>query len=123
MRTRTMIKSTLNYLFLSATRGSLEQDMRWYYRQLGKDGQETRVNRGTLETLYFLQSVLDIQPADINQILVDGVPHRHLYYSAAEALKFIFTNCPVQVSEEFDDLKTTKGDKPVTLRYITSLKP
>ena len=123
MRTRTMIKSTLNYLFLSATRGSLEQDMRWYYRQLEKDGQETRVNRGTLETLYFLQSVLDIQPADINQILVDGVPHRHLYYSAAEALKFIFTNCPVQVSEEFDDLKTTKGDKPVTLRYITSLKP
>lgn len=123
MRTRTMIKSILNYLFLSATRGSLEQDMRWYYRQLGKDGQESRVNRGTLETLYFLQSVLDIQPVDIYQILVDGVPQKHLYYSAAEALKFIFTNCPVQVSEEFEDLKTTKGDKPVTLKYITSLKP
>lgn len=35
----------------------------------------------------------------------------------------VLINCPVQVSEEFDDLKTTKGDKPVTLRYITSLKP
>lgn len=59
--------------------------------------------------------------ANILQSIIDEDPESDLA-DDAEALKFIFTNCPVQVSEEFDDLRTTKGDKPVTLKYITSLE-
>lgn len=54
------IQDILDYLYISATRGSLEYNTSWYYQAIGKSGYETRANRGVLEEITFIQMVLDI---------------------------------------------------------------
>lgn len=118
MQTQSQIKAILNYLFLSATRGSLEEDTAWYYRGIGKDGRGSRTNRTTLECVYFITEVLNIAESGIYQMYLDDVRYKQTYLSGAEVVRYILQNCSVEMSEKWDGFTNKKTGEKVTLQFV-----
>lgn len=118
MRIQSQIKAILNYLFLSATRGSLEEDTAWYYRGIRKDGRESRTNRTTLECVYFITEVLNIAESGIYQMYLDDVRYKQTYLSGAEVVRYILQNCSVEMSEKWDGFTNKKTGEKVTLQFV-----
>lgn len=123
MLTPTRVKSTIQYLFLSATRGLLEDNLRWFYREMGSEGRVTRVNRLTLEKLFFISNLLDIQNNSIYQVFQDGIRIKQAYLSGSETLSYIVKHTDIPISEEWDGtMRDTKTEKLITIRYVCSDK-
>lgn len=118
MQTPTRIKAILNYLFLRATRGSLEEDTAWYFRGIRKDGYESRANRLTLEGVYFIASVLDLVERGIYQVYMNDVRYKQTYLSGAEVVQYILQNCLVVVSEEWDGFTNKKTGEKITIQFV-----
>lgn len=118
MNTPTTIKLIRDRVLVYATRGSLEYNLRWFYKALGKAGKESYVNRQTLEELCFIQDALNISPTGVYQLLVNEVPYRHAYYSGAEVMNYLQKNCHIPYSEEIDHLRTSKDNKPIQVKFV-----
>lgn len=118
MHTPTQLKAILNYLYLNATRGSLEDHTSWYYRSIGKEGYETRANRPALESIYFITEVLDIAKNGIYQMSLDGVRYKQTYMSGAEVVRYILKNCLVNMSDKWEGFTNHKTGEAVTLRFV-----
>lgn len=88
-------EGVVQYLCIYATRGSLEEDCRWYYRQLNPNTDIYKVARGTLEDIYFLQRVLGVNPKGIYTITNPEKKTTHRYFSAAETIKYVMQKCSV----------------------------
>ena len=119
MQTPTRIKAILNHLFLSATRGSLEEDTAWYFRGIKKDGYEYRANRTILESIYFITSVLDIAPHGIYQMYLNDVRYKQTYLSGSEVVRYILQNCSIELSEKWDGFTNRKTGERVTVQFVT----
>ena len=119
MRTSTEIKAILNYLYVSATRGSLEEDTAWYYRGIGKAGYEARTNRTTLESVYFITEVLCISEHGIYQMYLNDARYKQTYLSGAEVVRYILQNCSFEMSEEWDGFTNKKTGEKVTVQFVT----
>ena len=118
MQTPTRIKAILNHLFLSATRGSLEEDTAWYFRGIRKDGYESRANRTILESIFFITVVLDIAEHGIYQMYLNDVRYKQTYLSGAEVVRYILQNCAVEMSEEWDGFINQKTGEKVTVQFV-----
>lgn len=88
MRLPLMAKCQRN-LFLNATRGSLEQDVAWYYAELGIPGKEERVSRTALEKLYLYIYGVGIDKDTVYRVLVDSKPHKHGCWTGVEVVKYL----------------------------------
>lgn len=119
MLTRTRVKSTIQYLFLSATRGLLDDKLRWFYREMGNEGRVTRVNRSTLERLFFISNLLDIRHNSIYQVFQDGIRIKQAYLSGSETLSYIVKHTDIPISEEWDGtMRDIKTKNLITIRYV-----
>ncbi len=118
MRTSTEIKAILNYLYVSATRGSLEEYAAWYYRGIGKAGYESRTNRDALENVYFITEVLNIEGHGIYQMYLNDVRYKQTYLSGAEVVRYILQNCSFDMSEEWDGFTNKKTGEKVTVQFV-----
>jgi hypothetical protein len=118
MQPSTQIQAALNYLYLSATRGSLEGDTSWYYRAIGKSGYETRANRTVLEEITFIQLVLGIDRFGVYQLSLGGTVYKQHYMSGAEIIRYILKNCHVDVSKNFNGLVNTKTGEQLDIRFV-----
>ncbi len=123
MQTPTQLKAILNYLYLNATRGSLEDHTSWYYRSIGKEGYETRANRPALESIYFITEVLDIAKNGIYQMSLDGVRYKQTYMSGAEVVRYILRNCLVNMSDKWEGFTNHKTGAVITLRFVAFDEP
>lgn len=118
MQKSTEIKAICNYLFLIATRGSLEEDTAWYYRGVGKDGYESRANRSALEHVYFITEVLGISENGIYQMYLNDVRYKQTYLSGAEVVRYILQNCSVRMSEEWEGFTNKKTGEEITVQFV-----
>ena len=117
MNSPTAIAATVNYIFLNATRGGLEDRTSWYFDGIGKPGYESRVNRPTLESIYFIADVLDLASDRVYQMTLDGTVYKQAYLSGAEVVKYIMKNCDVSISKNWKEFRTSKGQL-VSIRHV-----
>ena len=118
MQKPTEIRAILNYLYVSATRGSLEEHTAWYYRDIGKAGYEARTNRTALETVYFIINVLNIAKHGIYQMYLNDARYKQTYLSGAEVIRYILQNCSFEMSEEWDGFTNKKTGEEVTVQFV-----
>lgn len=111
------LKSTLDFIFIYATRGSLEHRTGWYYHCIGKPGGEERANRMTLERIWFIQEVWDIAPDGIYQLSINFEVYKQPFMSGAEVIKFIMQKCDFEISKDWNGFKTKDG-LPVEIRHV-----
>ena len=83
------VSPILNYLAIQATRGSLEKDTSWFFKELGRKIGADKANRYTLEKIYFLSELFDIKPLRVYALRVGDRVYRHQYYSSAELIDFL----------------------------------
>ena len=114
----TDIKAMLYYLYVNATRGSLEEYTAWYYRGIRKDGYESRANRTTLESVYFITEVLGIAENGIYQMYLNDARYKQTYLSGAEVVRYILQNCSFEMSEEWDGFTNKKTGEKVTVQLV-----
>jgi hypothetical protein len=118
MRTSNPIQGILDYLFILASRGSLEYNTSWYYQAIGKSGHETRATRRVLEEITFIQMVLDIDRLGVYQLSLDGVVYKQHYMSAAEIIRYILKSCTIDMSENFSGLVNNKTGEKLDIRFV-----
>lgn len=117
MTTPTAIAATVNYIFLNATRGGLEDRTSWYFDGIGKPRYESKASRTTLETIYFIANVLDLASDEVYQMTLNGTVYKQTYLSGAEVIKYIMKNCEVTVSKDWKEFRTSKGQL-VSVRHV-----
>lgn len=117
LTTPTVIALTVNYIFLNATRGGLEDRTSWYFDGIGKPGCETKASRPTLEMIYFIANVLDLASDGVYQMTLDGTVYKQTYLSGAEVIKYIMKNCDVTLSKDWKEFRTSKGQL-VSVRHV-----
>lgn len=117
MTTPTAIAATVNYIFLNATRGGLEDRTSWYFDGIGKPGYKSKASRPTLETIYFIANVLDLASDGVYQMKLDGTIYKQTYLSGAEVIKHIMKNCEVSISKDWKEFRTSKGQL-VSVRHV-----
>ena len=117
LTTPTVIAATVNYIFLNATRGGLEDRTSWYFDGIGKPGYETKASRPTLETIYFIANVIDLASDGVYQMKLDGTIYKQTYLSGAEVIKHIMKNCEVSISKDWKEFRTSKGQL-VSVRHV-----
>lgn len=117
LTTQITIASTVNYIFLNATRGDLEDRTSWYFDGIGKPGYETKASRPTLETIYFIANVLDLASDGVYQMTLDGTVYKQTYLSGAEVIKHILKNCEISISKDWKEFRTSKGQL-VSVRHV-----
>lgn len=83
------VSSILNYLAIQATRGGLEQDTAWFFKELGRKTSSDKAKRYTLEKIYFLSELFGIRPLSVYTLRVGDKIYRHQYYSGAELIDFL----------------------------------
>lgn len=81
--------SILNYLAIQATRGTLEEDTSWFFKELGRKTGADKAKRYTLEKIYFLSELFKIKPLSVYTLRVGDRVYRHQYYSGAELIDFL----------------------------------
>lgn len=118
MQKPTEIRAILNYLYVSATRGSLEEYTAWYYHGIGKDGYESRANRTALETIYFITEVLSIAKHGIYQMYLNDARYKQTYLSGSEVVRYILQNCSFEMSEEWDGFTNKKTGAKITVQFV-----
>ena len=109
-------ESALNYIAIVATRGSLEEDCRWYFRQL-RTGDVYKAKRSTLEEIFFVQCVLSIHPSCIYTIENPTSKIKHRYFSAAETIQYVMKNCKMSFYD-WDGPRETKGNQLLTVNQV-----
>lgn len=93
------IKELVDYIFIYATRGSLEDHLKWYYADIGKLDTLKRVSRPKLEELYFIQGALNLNRTGVYSVYLNGKPYRHRYWSASEVMTFLQKNTDFYMSD------------------------
>lgn len=111
------LKTTLEFIYLYATRGSLESNTAWYFRCIGKPGKEETAKRPILESIFFVTKMADIAPDGIYQLSVNFEVYKQPFMSGAEVIKFITQNCKVLISDQWNGFKTKDG-LPVEIRLV-----
>lgn len=110
-----MIKNTLNLIFLSASRDSLERDTAWVFEGLGRPGKESSTNRSTLENIMFITCVLSLTCVGIYQVKVGDKVYKHAYWSGSEVADYLLKHSKYRFSEDFDGFTDAKSGEPVTV--------
>ena len=111
------LKSTLDFIYLYATRGSLESNTAWYFRCIGKPGREKTATRPILERIVFVAEIADIAPDGIYQLSINFEVYKQPFMSGAEVIKFITQKCEVTISDQWNGFKTKDG-LPVEIRLV-----
>lgn len=108
MTEKERIKAIIHYICLTATRGSLEDETAPYFLAVGRD--MTKVPRGDLEKVVYIQRVLRIDPSGIYKILVgEDLYKGHQYYSAFEVIRYVMKHTLFMWIDEMEspiDIKT-----------------
>lgn len=115
MQSKEMIKNTVNLIFLSASRGSLELDTAWIFEELGRPGKESSANRSTLENILFITCVLSLTRVGIYQVKIGDKVYKHAYWSGAEVADYLLKHSKYKFSEDFDGFTDAKSGEPVTV--------
>ena len=110
-----MIKNTLNLIFLSASRDSLEMNTAWVFEGLGRPGKECSTNRSTLENIMFITCVLSLTRVGIYQVTVGDKVYKHAYWSGAEVADYLLKHSKYKFSGDFDGFTDAKSGEPITV--------